>query len=231
MHVNKETFDLIKKWEGCKLKAYKCPAGVWTVGYGLTTSAGFIEVGPNTEITQDEADWYLEQAVLKFADKISPHISGPINDNQFGAFVSLAYNIGVGGFKKSSALRHFNSGDHGKVPASIRLWNKAGGKVLQGLVNRREDEVELFLKPVEVAIPEPEPQVEVKPEGRSNVAKSTTVQATVVQAASAVGAGVTAISALDGTAQLILIGCLTLVVISAMWIFKERIRKWRMGDR
>lgn len=66
---------------------------------------------------------------------------------------------------------------------------------------------------------------------RTHVAKSTTVQATVVQAASAAGAGVTALSALDGTAQLVLIGCLALVVISALWIFKERIRRWNMGDR
>ena len=55
--LNQASLDLIKRWEGCKLKAYKCSAGVWTVGYGLTTSAGFIEVGPDTTITQAEADW------------------------------------------------------------------------------------------------------------------------------------------------------------------------------
>ena len=67
--------------------------------------------------------------------------------------------------------------------------------------------------------------------GRSSIAKSTTVQATVVQVASAAGAGITAVSALDGTAQLVLIGCLALVVVSAMWIFKERIKKWSRGVR
>jgi lysozyme len=86
--------------------------------------------------------------VDKFAATIRPKITAPINDNEFGAFVSLAYNIGPGAFMKSSALRHFNAGDKAKAADAILLFNKAGGRVLQGLVNRRKDERVLFLTPV-----------------------------------------------------------------------------------
>ena len=142
--LNQASLNLIKRWEGCKLKAYKCSAGVWTVGYGLTTNAGFIEVGPDTTITQAEADWYLEKAIEKFLAEIKPSITAPINENELGAFTSLAYNIGPTAFRKSSALRHFNAGNKDRVPTSIRMWRKAGGKVVKGLVNRREAEVDLF---------------------------------------------------------------------------------------
>lgn len=147
--VNKAGIDLIKQWEGCKLKAYKDVAGIWTVGYGLTSRAGFIEVGPDTTLTQDEADWYLEKVVDDFASKIRPMVSPPVNENQFAAFVSLAYNIGTGAFSRSSALKHFNAGRIDLVPDAMRMWRKAGGKVVQGLINRREAEIKLFLTPVD----------------------------------------------------------------------------------
>jgi len=159
MNVTQETLDLIKRWEGCRLKAYKCSAGKWTVGYGLTTAAGFITVDKDTTLTQAEAEWYLEQVVAKFADQIAPMITAPITPPQFGAFVSLVYNIGPTAFRKSSALRHFNAGDLDKVPAAMKLWKKAGGKVVQGLVNRREDEVNFFLSgPKTAPMPKPAPK-------------------------------------------------------------------------
>ena len=166
--LNKASLDMIKRWEGCKLKAYKCSAGVWTVGYGLTTNAGFIEVGPDTTITQAEADWYLEKTIEKFLEEITPAITAPINENELGAFTSLAYNIGPTAFRKSSALRHFNAGNKDRVPTSIRMWRKAGGKVVKGLVNRREAEVDLFLTPVAAEPPVP---------ARTSPAQSKTVQA------------------------------------------------------
>ena len=223
MMVNQATIDLIKRWEGCKLKAYKDVAGVWTVGYGLTSRAGFIEVGPETTLTQDEADWYLEQVVNDFASKIAPMITAPINENQFGAFASLAYNIGVGGFGKSSALRRFNAGQIMEVPAAMRMWKKAGGKVVQGLVNRREAEIKLFLTPV---VEKP-----VASQGRSKPTQSRTVQASVVQGASAVGGAVGALNALDGNAQIIaLVGCILIALLS-LFILRERLKAWASGWR
>lgn len=233
--VNQAGMDLIKRWEGCKLKAYKDVAGVWTVGYGLTTAAGFIEVGPDTTLTQEEADWYLEQAVNKYADGIRSAITAPINENQFAAFVSLAYNVGIAGVRRSSALRHFNEGNLDKVPRAIRAWNKAGGRVVQGLVNRREAEVKLFetlVVPASTPASTPAPPT-VNPVSRerSNPAQSKTVQASAVQIASGVGAGVSAVATLNGTAQLIAVGFAGLVVLMALWIIRERLKKWAEGVR
>ena len=223
--VNQATIDLIAKWEGCKLEAYEDVAGVWTVGYGLTSRAGFIEVGPDTKLTQEEADWYLEKVVNDFASKIRPMIAAPINHNQFGAFVSLAYNIGTGAFSRSSALKHFNAGRTELVPDAMRMWKKAGGMVVQGLINRREDEIRLFNTPATSAAPV------VTPKSRSKPTQSRTVQATVVQGASAVGGAVGALNALDGTAQIVaLAGCI-LIAAMAMFIMRERLKAWASGWR
>jgi len=147
--INQATIELVKKWEGFRADAYLCPAGVWTIGYGITAGAG-IGVSPKRgdKVTREEAERHLRLALERFAAQIRPAITAPITENEFGAFLSLAYNIGAGGFRGSSALRHFNAGDKDRAAESIKLWNKAtvGGKrvVLQGLVNRCLDEVRLF---------------------------------------------------------------------------------------
>ena len=159
MKINQATVDLVKRWEGFKAKAYVCPAGVLTVGYGTTNRAGLpgVQITRDTVVTEAQAEQWLRMGLEKFADQIRPSITAPINENEFGAFLSLAYNIGPNGFKGSSALRHFNAGDKAKAAAAIKLWNKAtvNGKrqVLRGLVNRREDEVRLFQTPVTRSAP------------------------------------------------------------------------------
>lgn len=159
MHINKATVDLVKRWEGFKARAYLCPAGVLTVGYGTTNRAGIpgVQITRDTVVNKLQAEEWLRLGLEKFAGEIRPHITAPINENELGAFVSLAYNIGPKAFRGSSALRHFNAGDKAKAAASIRLWNKAtvNGKrvVLRGLVSRRNDEVALFQTPVKVAPP------------------------------------------------------------------------------
>jgi lysozyme len=121
-------------------------------------------VQQDTTVTKIEAEHYLEKGLASFAAKIRPHIAAPINDNEFGAFVSLAYNIGPAAFIKSSALRHFNEGDKAKAAAAIKLWNKARVdgtlRVMNGLINRREDEVRLFQTPPTLA---PSPTVADRP--------------------------------------------------------------------
>ncbi len=154
MKVNQATVDLVKKWEGFRAKTYRCSAGVLTIGYGTTASAGVgIDPKPGMTITKAEAEYYLEKGLSKFAKSIRPAITAEINENEFGAFVSLAYNIGPGAFKRSSALRHFNAGNKVKAAANIALWNKAGGKVLRGLVRRRKEEQDLFRTPVKSPMP------------------------------------------------------------------------------
>jgi len=150
MKINQSTMDLVKRWEGFRAEAYLCPAGVWTIGYGITEQAGIgIAPAPGMRVTREEAEQHLSRALEITAARIAPMITTYANENEFGAFVSLAYNIGAGAFRRSSALRHFNAGDKAAAAAAIGLWNKAtvGSKkqVLQGLVNRREDEVRLFL--------------------------------------------------------------------------------------
>ena len=225
MRINKAGIDLIKEFEGLRLEAYKCPAGVWTIGYGTTGRAGVgIKPAAGMVITQAEAEWYLEQAVAKFAAGVEAVITAPVDENEFASMTSLAYNIGLSGFRKSSALRHFNAGDKAKAAAAIKLWNKAGGKVLTGLVRRREAEVELFWTPVPVEPAEP-------PQGRTSAAQSRTVQSSVVQGATAVGGSVAALNSLDGAAQIIaLVGCFVIGAL-ALFILRERLRKWAGGDR
>lgn len=221
MKINQATIDLVKEFEGFKANAYKCPAGVWTIGYGTTAAAGVgIDPKPGMSVTKAEAEGYLQAALDKFADQIAPSITAPINENEFGAFVSLAYNIGPGAFRKSTALSAFNAGDKAKAAKAILLWNKAGGKVLKGLTRRREAERKLFLTSVSGNF-----------EGRTSVAQSTTVQASAVQVASGAGAGVAAVGALDGTAQIVALVFVGVVVLAALWVFKERLRHWANGVR
>ena len=224
MIINKATVDLVKEFEGCKLTAYKDVAGVWTIGYGTTARAGLgiIPVEGMT-ITQAEADRLLFDGLNKFADQIRPMLPADINDNMFGASLSLAYNVGVYAFGRSTVLAKLHDGDYAKGADAFLLWNKAGGKVVKGLVRRREAERKLFLTPVFEQVP--------AFDERSSPAQSTTVQASALQIASGAGAGVAAIGSLSGTAQIIALVFAGIVVLAGMWIIKERLRKWSLGDR
>ena len=147
--INREALDLIKEFEGFRSKAYKDAVGIWTIGYGTTAMAGVgIEPKAGMEITEAQALAYLDAAVAKFEHNVTKVLKRPANENEYGAMVSLAYNIGPAAFAKSSVLRLFNAGDKEGAGAAFLLWNKAGGKVLAGLTRRRKAERALFLKPV-----------------------------------------------------------------------------------
>lgn len=147
MQINKEGIDLIKKFEGCRLKAYKCPAGIWTIGYGNTFYEDGMKVKEGDTITQERAESLAAFVITQFAVTIAPFIKQPLNDNQFSACVSLSYNIGQGNFKKSSVFKKLNVNPNDPTIAdSFRLWNKGGGQVLPGLVKRREAEIALYFK-------------------------------------------------------------------------------------
>ena len=149
MSVNQATLNLIKQWEGCKLVAYQCSAGVWTIGYGTTAGAD-VGVKPTygMTITKERAEDLLRQGVDKFAATVDALITTKVNANEFGACVSLAYNIGPNAFAKSTVLRELNAGNKDKAAAAFKMWNKADGDIVKGLVNRRNAEVTLFLTPV-----------------------------------------------------------------------------------
>ena len=147
MKVNEEGYALIKRFEGCRLKAYRCPANVLTIGYGNTFYENGMKVKDGDVITQQRAEELAKFIIDQFAVSIAPFIQKTLTENQFSACVSLAYNIGTGNFKKSSVFKKLNINPNDSTIAdSFRLWNKGGGKVLKGLVNRREAEIQLYFK-------------------------------------------------------------------------------------
>ena len=166
MIINQRTIELIKQWEGCKLTAYQDVAGVWTIGYGTTANAGVgIEPHEGMTITELEATKLLHKTIDNFAPAVFSRITVPVTANEFGACLSLAYNIGLGAFAKSTVLRELNKGNKAGASAAFHMWNKAGGKVVKGLAARRDAEVELFLsKEIPVADMHAVTPVEAKPE-------------------------------------------------------------------
>lgn len=135
--------EKIKQWEGLRLRSYQDSAGVWTIGYGHTSDASF-KVGPGQTITEAKATELLRVDLREAEQAIDRVVTVPLNDNQFGALVSFAYNVGNAAFRKSTLLRKLNAGDYDAVPSELAKWNKAGGKVVQGLVNRRAAEAGLW---------------------------------------------------------------------------------------
>lgn len=139
MQISQEGLSLIKKFEGCKLESYKCAAGVWTIGYGSTKG-----IKEGMTITQEQADELLLKDVSVFEDNVINAVTMPLTQYQFDALVSWTFNLGGANLKASTMLKKLNAGEYEEVPSQIKRWNKAGGKVLQGLIRRREAESLLF---------------------------------------------------------------------------------------
>ncbi len=148
MSISAAGLSLIKEFEGCKLTAYKDVKGVLTIGWGHTTSAGPPTVRTGMKISQADADRIFATDLIKYENAVSAAIDVPLNPNQYAACVSLCYNIGPGAFAKSSVAKFINKGKEAEAANALRMWNKAGGKVVAGLVRRREAERRLFLTPV-----------------------------------------------------------------------------------
>lgn len=145
MQMTEEGFALIRRFEGFRAEAYRCPADVWTIGYGHTAAAGPPIVAGGMTISREQADDILRRDVARFARDVAAVLRVTLSDQQFSALVSFAYNVGIGNFRKSSVLAACNGGDLAAAPRRLQLWNKAKGRVLPGLVKRRAAEAELFL--------------------------------------------------------------------------------------
>lgn len=139
MNTSAEGIALIKKFEGCELKAYQCSAGVWTIGYGHTKG---VEEGDT--ISKDEAEEMLVEELHEYENYVNEYVNVALSQNQFDALVSWVYNLGPANLKSSTMLKVLNEGKYEDVPAQMKRWNKAGGKVLDGLVRRREAEALLY---------------------------------------------------------------------------------------
>lgn len=140
----------IKQFEGLELHSYQCQAGVWSIGYGTTGP----DIGPGMLITKEEADRLFERDLAFFEQGVRDCLKVQVNQNEFDALVSFAYNVGLGAFGSSTLLRLLNDGSSRAIVASEFLrWIKADGKPSEGLKNRREKEKQLFLsKPINAAL-------------------------------------------------------------------------------
>ena len=139
--INQEGLNLIKSFEGLRLKSYQCPSRIWTIGYGHTRTTK-----PNTIITEDVADILLADDLNTFERGVERLVTVPLTDNQFSALVSFSFNVGLGNLESSTLLRLLNRGWYDQVPAQLMRWTRANGEVLGGLARRRAAEAQLWNK-------------------------------------------------------------------------------------
>lgn len=132
--------DLIKRFEGLRLEAYLCPAGVWTLGYGHTGA----HVLPGSKVTEHQAEVILQSDLERF-ERAVERLAPGASDNEFAALVSFAFNLGEAALARSTLLKKFLAGDKPGAAGEFAKWVYAAGKVLPGLVKRREAERTLFL--------------------------------------------------------------------------------------
>lgn len=140
MKINNKGLELIKKYEGCRLLAYKCPAGVWTIGYGHTA-----DVKSGMAITKYDAERLLLQDLKRFEEGVEALVKVPLTSNQFSALVSFAFNCGLSALRSSTLLKKLNVGDLNGAAREILRWDKVNKKPVEGLTKRRKEEQKLFL--------------------------------------------------------------------------------------
>lgn len=162
-----EGVSIVCKWEGWhkalsdgRASPYKCPAGVWTIGYGATYWEDGRKIKPNDEaITKEVGKQLLLRQLQTYANAVDRAVKVPIHPQMRAALISLAYNIGTAAIAKSTVIRRVNARDWNACPAAFKMWRNGGGRVLTGLLNRRIDEAALFMRGVaklsEVSAPQP----------------------------------------------------------------------------
>lgn len=146
--INKAGLDMIKRSEGCVLKAYPDPATKgepYTIGYGATFYEDGSKVKIGEKITQARADKLLAHHVSLFSEQVDKLVTSEVNANQFAALVSFAFNCGIANLQKSTLLKRVNANPNDpSIRAEFMKWNKAAGKVMNGLTKRREEEANLY---------------------------------------------------------------------------------------
>lgn len=147
MKLTKEGIELMKEFEGLRLESYKDPVGIWTIGWGNTYYENGNRVGPGEKISRARADELYYNIVSRFSNQVESLLSVTLSGGQFSALVSLAYNIGISAFAGSTLLREVNKDpcNNDAIYKQFLRWNKAGGKVLNGLTRRRKAEAEMYI--------------------------------------------------------------------------------------
>lgn len=146
MKPSENAYNIIKGFEGKRLKAYQDSVGIWTIGYGTTFYPDGSKVKPTDSITEERADFLLKWQVLEKSGGVDALVKN-VNQNQFDALVSFAYNVGTGALKKSTLLKKLlvNPNDP-SIETEFLKWNKANGIALKGLTKRRQAEADLYFK-------------------------------------------------------------------------------------
>lgn len=145
MQTSEKGIALIKQFEGCKLTAYQDSVGVWTIGYGWTQPVDGKPIRAGMTIKQETAERLLKTGLVGYESDVSRLVKVGLTQGQFDALVSFTYNLGARSLSTSTLLRKLNAGDYAGAADEFLRWNKAGGKVLNGLTRRREAERALFL--------------------------------------------------------------------------------------
>jgi lysozyme len=163
MKVSEEGLKLLKHHEGFRKKPYQCAAGIWTIGYGHAMYAEQLKIPATPEgmaarkafplkpednriWSKEEIDELLVKDVVRFERAVDRYIRAPLRQNEFNALISAVYNLGAGWLQRSPVRQRINRGDKEGAMEKLLEYNKAGGKVLRGLDNRRKDEAALFRK-------------------------------------------------------------------------------------
>ena len=131
--MNQRGVSLLKTFEGFEGMPYKDAVGKLTIGYGMLLP-----------LTEQEASLLLLERVKPYEEAVKTLVRVPLNENQLAALTSFTYNVGIGNFKKSTLIRLLNDGEYESVPKQLARWNKAGGRVLNGLIKRRAQEAFLW---------------------------------------------------------------------------------------
>ena len=139
MYISQEGIDLVKKFEGCKLEAYQCAAGVWTIGYGSTHGVQKGDVW-----SQEKAEIMLIDELEEYGNHVSDAVTVPLHQCQFDSLTSWCFNLGPTNLNESTMLKVLNQGNYEEVPYQLKRWNKVNGQVNNGLIRRREAEALLF---------------------------------------------------------------------------------------
>ncbi|HGD3421913.1 TPA: lysozyme [Enterobacter hormaechei] len=145
MQTSEKGIALIKEFEGCKLTAYQDSVGVWTIGYGWTQPVDGKPIRAGMTIKKETAERLLKTGLVSYESDVSRLVKVGLTQGQFDALVSFTYNLGARSLSTSTLLRKLNAGDYAGAADEFLRWNKAGGKVLNGLTRRREAERALFL--------------------------------------------------------------------------------------
>ena len=140
MNLSPAGLALIKQFEGLRTRAYLCPAGVWTIGYGSTGR----HVIQGLVVTAEQAEEMLRGDLLRFEEAVRRYAL-PATQGQYDALVSLAFNIGITAFARSTLLRRHRMGDHEGAAGEFQRWDKVRGRALPGLARRRAAERKLYL--------------------------------------------------------------------------------------